>query len=80
MIQKLQQMLQMVGGMKNPESAARFLAKKMNNPMVNQLVQMAEQGQNEKVENFVRNVFKEKGINFDEQYSNLKNIQNMFHR
>lgn len=46
-----------------------------NNPAINQLIKMAKEGNNEGIENFARDVFKQKGLNFDEEFSNfMKNL------
>lgn len=39
-----------------------------NNPMIANLVNLAKSGNKEQVEQFVRNVCKEKGINYDEEF------------
>lgn len=52
------------------------IAKQMmgNNPMFNNLIQMAENGDNKSIENFARNLFKEKGLDFDKELANFKQI------
>lgn len=45
-----------------------------NNPMINNLIQMQKKGDTKGVENFVRNMFKERGRDFDKEYSNLRNM------
>lgn len=57
---------------KNPKEYAMGLVKQQNNPMLNNLVQMAEKGDTKGVENFARNMFKEKGEDFDKIMSNFK--------
>lgn len=44
-----------------------------NNPMLGNLINMAEKGDNEGVENFARNMLKERGMNLDEELSKFKN-------
>lgn len=44
-----------------------------NNPMLGNLINMAEKGDNQGVENFARNVLKERGMNLDEELSKFKN-------
>lgn len=41
------------------------------NPMINNLVTMANNGNTEGIEKFARNVCNEKGINFDTEFSNF---------
>lgn len=44
-----------------------------NNPMVTNLIKMANSGDKEGIENFARNMFKEKGRDFDKEFSEFKN-------
>lgn len=57
---------------KNPREYALNLAKQQCNPMLNNLIQMAEKGDKQGVENFARNMFKEKGEDFDKIMSSIK--------
>lgn len=77
-MQRIQQISQMMGGIKNPETLAKMMAKKMNNPIANNLIKMAEQGKGEEIHNFAKNMCNERGINFDEQYNSIANLKNMF--
>lgn len=43
------------------------------NPILSNLINMAEKGDNEGVENFARNMLKERGMNLDEELSKFKN-------
>ena len=42
-----------------------------NNPMVGNLIKMAQNGDREGVENFARNMFKEQGKDFDKEFANF---------
>ena len=44
---------------------------KNSNPMISNLIEMAEKGDNQGIENFARNLFKEKGKNFDDEFANF---------
>lgn len=44
------------------------------NPMINNLINMAEKGDNQGVENFARNVLKERGLDYDEEFKKFKDI------
>lgn len=44
-----------------------------NNPMISQLVNMAQKGNSQGIENFARNFCKERGMNFDEEFAKFKN-------
>lgn len=48
---------------------------KMNiqNPMINNLIGMAKSGNPKGVENFARNLFKEKGRDFDKEFAEFRN-------
>ena len=45
----------------------------MNNPIINNLITMAQNGDTQGVENFARNIMKEKGRDFDKEFYNFKN-------
>lgn len=45
-----------------------------NNPMIQNLIQMQKKGDTKGVENFARNFCKERGRDFDKEYSNLRNM------
>ncbi len=44
-----------------------------NNPILGNLINMAERGDNQGVENFARNMLKERGMDFDKEFSTFKN-------
>ncbi len=60
-----------------------FMGQKMNpaqmitnivgnqNPMINNLITMANNGQTKEIEKFARNICNERGINFDSEFSNF---------
>lgn len=41
------------------------------NPLINNLVSMAKQGDTNSVEQFARNYFKERGMDFDKEFSSF---------
>lgn len=47
-----------------------------NNPMIENLVNMANSGDTKGVEQFARNILKEKGIDFDKEFPNFMNSIN----
>jgi hypothetical protein len=63
----------MLKGIKNPKEAVINMVKSNNNPMVKNLVEMAEKGDAKGVENFARNVFKEQGRDFDKEMNEFMN-------
>lgn len=61
------QFMNMLKGIKNPKDAVINMIKTNNNPMIKNLVEMAEKGDNEGIEKFARNMFKEQGRDFDSE-------------
>ena len=45
----------------------------MTNPMFSQLVEMANNGDSKGVENFARNLLKERGMDFDKEFAKFRN-------
>lgn len=60
-------------GKMNPQTMVMNMVKNNSNPMINNLVQMMEKGDEKGVENFARNICKEKGIDFDKDFTNFMN-------
>lgn len=73
-MQRLQQMSNLMKGMKNPQQAVMQLLETSNNPMAKNVLEMAKNGDTKAIESFARNVSKEKGINFDENIATLQNF------
>lgn len=48
-----------------------------NNPMLKNLIDMAEKGDNQSVENFARNLLKERGLDLDTEMSKMKKTLNI---
>lgn len=69
------QIMNLLRGAKSPKDAVINMIKSNNNPMVKNLVDMAEKGDNEGIEKFARNMFKEQGRDFD---SEMKQFMNNF--
>lgn len=70
------QFMNMLKGFKSPKDAVISMIKSNNNPMIKNLVEMAEKGQNEKVEEFARNLFKEQNRDFDQEFGEfMKNFK-----
>lgn len=55
--------------MNNPMEMIKMFMQKNNNPMINNLIQMAQRGDIKGVENFARNLCKEKGVDFDKEFA-----------
>lgn len=70
------QFMNMLKGIKNPKEAVINMVKSNNNPMLKNLVEMAEKGDSKGVENFARNILKEQGRDFDSEMNNfMKNFK-----
>lgn len=52
-----------------PEEMISQVISENSNPMISNLMQMAKEGNSAGVENFARNLFKEKGRNFDKEFA-----------
>ena len=48
-----------------------------NNPILSNLIDMAEKGDNQGVENFARNMLKERGMDLDKEMANLRQTLNI---
>ena len=57
----------------NPQSVINKIITQNSNPVINNLIKMAQKGDVKGVENFARNLFKEKGRNFDKEFAEFKN-------
>lgn len=51
----------------NPKEYALNILQAQVNPMTNNLLQMAERNDKEALEKFARNMFKEKGLDYDKE-------------
>lgn len=54
---------------KNPQEVASKLLMNNTNPVFGNLIKMAQNGDTKGVEEFARNVFKERGRDFDKEFS-----------
>lgn len=53
----------------NPQQLVMQMIEKNTNPMVGNLIKMAREGNTKGVEEFARNICKERGRNFDDEFS-----------
>ena len=67
------QMINILKGMKNPKQAVIGMMKSNNNPMIKNLVEMAEKGDRQGVEDFARNFYQQQGRDFDQEFSEFMN-------
>lgn len=54
---------------KNPQEMIKNMMGNNSNPMINNLMQMAQKGDKQGVQNFAKNLFKEQGRDFDKEFS-----------
>lgn len=64
-------MLKIMSGKMTPEQMVMKMMSGSPNPMLKNLSQMAQQGNNQGIENFARNICKEKGVDFDTEFQNF---------
>ena len=65
--------LQMFKTLKNNPQQAIVQMIGNNNPMINNLVEMAKKGDKQGIEKVARNMCNERGLDFDKEYSNFMN-------
>lgn len=60
-------------GISNPKDMAMKMLSQNNNPIFANLTQMMEKGDDKGIEQFARNICKEKNIDFDKQFGEFMN-------
>lgn len=63
------QMLDILRSFKSPKDAVLSMIRQNNNPMIKNLVEMAEKGDSKGVEEFARNLYKQQGRDFDKEFN-----------
>ena len=66
-------LLNFIKTVKNPKQAVINMINSNGNPMLKNLVEMAEKGDSKGIEEFARNLYKEQGRDFDEEFSQFTN-------
>ena len=69
--------MQMLQGMRNPQQFLQQMMGNrsvMNNPMARNAIQMAQKGDSKGIEQMARNLCKEKGIDADDVFNQIKSI------
>ena len=72
--------MQMMQAIRNPQAFMNQIMgnqQMMSNPMLKNTVNMAQRGDMKGVEQMTRNLCKEKGLNADEIFNQIKNKMNM---
>lgn len=64
--------LEFIKAIKNPREFVINYAKQNNNPMINNLIQMAEKKDTKGLENFAKNFFEQQGLDFNKIKENFK--------
>lgn len=65
------ELIKMMQGKMNPQQIAMNLLGQNSNSIMKNLMEMAQKGDRAGVENFARNMFKEQGRNFDQEYNDF---------
>lgn len=72
--------MQLMKAMQNPQQFIQSMmgnSQVMSNPMAKNIINMAQKGDLKGIEQFGRNIAKEKGIDFDQAFDQFRN---QFHR
>lgn len=67
------QMIKMLTGKMSPKDMAMSMLKNNSNPVFKNLLDMANNNETEKLEQFARNICKEKNIDFDKDFADFMN-------
>ena len=66
-------MIKAMMGKMSPKDMAISMLKNNSNPMLSNLIDMANKGDTKGIEEFARNICKEKGIDFDKDFTDFMN-------
>lgn len=66
------QILNMLKKSKNPKEAITQMVNQNGNPILKNLIDMANKGDTQGVEQFARNLYKQQGKDFDKEFSQFK--------
>lgn len=66
------QIIQMIKGGSNPQQLIMSFLQQQNNPMANNLLQMAQNGNISGIEQIARNICAQKGLDFDKEFNSFK--------
>lgn len=67
------QMIKMMMGKMSPKDMAISMIKNNSNPMLSNLIDMANKGDTSGLENFARNYMKEQGRDYDTEFKDFMN-------
>ena len=66
------QIIQMIKSGSNPQQLIMSFLQQQNNPMANNLLQMAQNGNTSGIEQIARNICAQKGFDFDKEFNSFK--------
>ena len=66
------QIIQMIKSGSNPQQLIMSFLQQQNNPMANNLLQMAQNGNTSGIEQIARNICAQKGLDFDKEFNSIK--------
>lgn len=66
------QIIQMIKNWSNPQQLIMSFLQQQNNPMANNLLQMAQNGNTSGIEQIARNLCAQKGLDFDKEFNSFK--------
>ena len=66
------QVIQMIRSGSNPQQLMMSFLQQQNNPIANNLLQMAQNGNINGIEQIARNMCAQKGLDFDKEFSSFK--------
>lgn len=66
------QFIQMIKSGSNPQQLMMSFLQQQNNPMANNLLQMAQNGNISGIEQIARNMCSQKGLDFDKEFNSFK--------
>ena len=58
----------------NPKQLAMNMAKQSSNPMIANLMKMANEGKTQGIKEFARNIMQERGMDFDSEFANFMQL------
>ena len=58
----------------NPKQLAMNMVKQSSNPMIVNLIKMANEGKTQGIEEFARNIMQERGMDFDSEFANFMQL------
>lgn len=66
------QIIQMIKSGSNPQQLIMSFLQQQNNPIANNLLQMAQNGNTSGIEQIARNICAQKGLDFDKEFNSFK--------